>query len=110
MTPTIRKAPALFPSEKEGMITVLSTDEPLTYTWNFGDGTDPVVGKFVTHTFANSGDYQATLTVSDDFGFQDTKIVTVYVGSTAPTAVKDSSLPDWNGDFNDILNQFGNMS
>ncbi len=75
-----------------------------------GDGTDTVVGQSVNHIFANSGEYQATLTVTDDFGFSDTKTVTVYVGSTAPTSGEDSSLPDWNGDFNDIFSQFGNMS
>ena len=84
--------------------------EPLTYTWNFGDGTDTVVGQSVNHIFANSGEYQATLTVTDDFGFSDTKTVTVYVGSTAPTSGDDSNAPDWNGDFNDIFSQFGNMS
>lgn len=84
--------------------------EPLTYTWNFGDGTDTVVGQSVSHTFVASGQYNATLTVTDDFGFSDTKTVPVYVGSTAPTENDDQILPDWNGDFNDIFSQFGNMS
>jgi len=84
--------------------------EPLTYTWDFGDGTDAVVGQSVNHIFVASGQYNATLTVTDDFGFSDTKTVTVYVGSTAPTENDDSSLPDWNGDFNDIFKNFGDMS
>ena len=84
--------------------------EPLTYTWNFGDGTEAVVGQSVSHTFVASGQYDATLTVTDDFGFSDTKTVTVYVGSTAPTENDDSSLPDWNGTWDDIFSQFGNMN
>ncbi len=48
--------------------------------------------------------------IHDDFGFSDTKTVTVYVGSTAPTENDDSSLPDWNGRWDDIFSQFGNMS
>ena len=84
--------------------------EPLTYTWNFGDGTEAVVGQSVSHTFVASGQYDATLTVTDDFGFSDTKTVSVYVGSTAPTENDDSSLPDWNGTWDDIFSQFGNMN
>jgi PKD repeat protein len=34
----------------------------LTYTWNFGDGSDPVTGQQVNHIFARSGNYTVTLT------------------------------------------------
>lgn len=37
------------------------------YRWNMGDGT-VLEGATVTHTFATSGDYRVTLTVTDDSG------------------------------------------
>lgn len=44
-----------------------STDadgDPMTFTWNFGDGTN-ATGDTVTHTFTNIGLYYVNLTVSD---------------------------------------------
>ena len=39
--------------------------QPLTYSWNFGDGTPPSTLANPTHTYASKGAYQARLTVSD---------------------------------------------
>jgi glucose/arabinose dehydrogenase len=39
--------------------------DPLTYSWNFGDGTPTGSGVSVNHTYQNSGSYVATLTVND---------------------------------------------
>lgn len=47
-----------------------STDSPedkLTYRWNFGDG-KTADGAKVRHKYAKGGNYQATLTVTDDSG------------------------------------------
>ena len=38
---------------------------PLTYSWNFGDGTPTSILANPTHTYASKGAYQARLTVSD---------------------------------------------
>jgi len=62
----------------------------LTYTWSFGDGSDPVVGSNVTHVYAQGGVYSVTVTVEDDNGGQEnlTQEFMVYNGTT--TAVSDS--------------------
>ena len=38
---------------------------PLTYSWDFGDGSAAGSGKTADHTFAAAGTYPVTLTVSD---------------------------------------------
>lgn len=81
-------------------------DAPLTYTWDFGDGTPLVEGQSVKHTFANSGEYQATLTVVDGFGAKDTKIATIYVGSTAPVVtptVDPNTFPNFDNNPNNVF-------
>ena len=40
-------------------------DEPLTFAWNFGDGTAIQYGASVSHVFADPGTYTVTLQVSD---------------------------------------------
>jgi PKD repeat protein len=41
---------------------------PLTSSWDFGDGTAPTTTPDATHTFAASGSYNVTLTVTDAGG------------------------------------------
>ena len=86
-------------------------NQDLVYTWDFGDGTDPVQGENVTHTYSDSGEYQTTLTITDTFTGEvfDIKQVTVYVGSTPPTQQQDNTdFPDWDGSFDDIFTGLGN--
>jgi len=40
----------------------------LTYTWDFGDGSSPVVGQNVTHIYSSAATYTYTLTVEDGDG------------------------------------------
>jgi len=42
-----------------------SSGDIYAYTWNFGDGSTPVQGSVVTHTYGTAGTYTATLTVVD---------------------------------------------
>jgi PKD repeat protein len=40
----------------------------LIYTWNLDDGSEPIVGQKVNHTFTKDGTYNAVLTVTDKDG------------------------------------------
>jgi PKD repeat protein len=60
-------------------------NDTLTYTWNFGDGSNLIVGKNVNHTFADNGNYTVTLTVKDDFGASTTQTLTTKVRNVAAT-------------------------
>jgi len=63
-------------------------DAVASYAWDFdGDGTTDATGVNPTHSFANPGTYDVTLTVTDGAGNTDDATVTVTVRDvTAPTA------------------------
>lgn len=67
---------------------------PLTYSWDFdGDGTfSDATTAVASHTYLESGVYQAALRVTDTQGATGAATVTITVGNTAPTAVIDSPL------------------
>ena len=60
-------------------------NDTLTYSWDFGDGSDSVEGENVTHTFADNGNYTIILTVIDDDGASTTQTLDVVVNNVAPT-------------------------
>jgi PKD repeat protein len=53
-----------------------------SYSWDFGDGSEPVTGQNPVHTYTASGRFTATLTVTDDGGL--TAEATVYVEVDQP--------------------------
>ena len=59
--------------------------KPLTYSWNFGDGSAASTSANPSHTYSSSGTYTVTLTVSNgsQTGQAQTQIV---VGATPPSA------------------------
>ena len=59
-------------------------NDALTYSWNFGDGTSPVTGQTATRTFADNGNYNVVLTVTDKDGAATTQTVVVKVDNVAP--------------------------
>lgn len=61
-------------------------DGPLTYAWDFGDGSAAGSGVSPTHSYADDGSYTVTLTVTDDQGLTSSDIHTVTVANVAPTA------------------------
>jgi len=65
---------------------------PIAYTWDFGDGTPPLVGvKDPSHVYTNAGAYTAWLTATNAYG-QDTISGTVTIilyRSYLPLVIKD---------------------
>ena len=80
-----------------------STDpegEMLTYAWDFdGDGTVDSTDPAPTHEYAQTGVYQARLTVTDPHGKDGTTVIPVTVGNTRPdveiTGPVDGGFIDW---------------
>jgi glucose/arabinose dehydrogenase len=63
-------------------------NDPLTFTWNFGDTTTGT-GATTSHTYTSSGTFNAVLTVTDGRGGTSTAPVTISVG-TPPVASIDT--------------------
>lgn len=51
----------------EGMIVPMTGQPPYTYEWDFGDGST-ATGNTVNHTYASTGEFTFTLTVTDGAG------------------------------------------
>jgi hypothetical protein len=58
---------------------------PLTYGWNFGDGSNASGSLTPTHTYNSDGTFTATLTVTDLLGRQSQSNTTIVVTNVAPT-------------------------
>jgi PKD repeat protein len=60
-------------------------DNPLTYTWDFGDGSPTAAGDKPTHTYLQEGVYTATLVVADALGnLSAPATTTVTIGNQPP--------------------------
>ncbi|WP_369147504.1 ThuA domain-containing protein [Streptomyces sp. R44] len=57
--------------------------DPLTYSWDFGDGTTATTAN-PTHTYRTNGTYVATVTAKDTTGRTGSASVHLTVGNTAP--------------------------
>ena len=51
----------------------------VSHNWDFGDGSPDATTANASHTYTTPGTYEATLTVTDDFGTTDTATVTTVV-------------------------------
>jgi PKD repeat protein len=59
--------------------------DPLTYRWDFGDGTSSTRSTF-SKTYKTAKKFRVTLTVTDGKGGTDTDAVTINAGNTRPSA------------------------
>src|SRR5215203_579584 len=58
--------------------------DPLTYDWNFGDGSPHGSEPDPVHTYTDAGSYTARLTVDDGYGRYPNTTVSIQVGDNAP--------------------------
>jgi len=73
-------------------------DDTLTYTWHFGDGSSPQDGQSVSHTYADSGSFTASLVVSDgDGGVAIQETAVTVVDNLPPTSSLSNDGPVYEG-------------
>ena len=70
------------------MLSAAASSDPdsdaLTYEWSFGDGAEGT-GATPSHTYADNGNYQVRVIVTDPYGAADTANTTVTVMNAAPS-------------------------
>jgi len=76
--------PAPFSTNFDASASSDPESDPLSYTWNFGDGNEKT-GETVQHTFSEDGIYKVTLVASDGQGNAADATLTVYVSDSPPS-------------------------
>jgi PKD repeat protein len=92
---TLTTGNALLQPTKDFTVTLGEGSEPITFVWDFGDGSPIYTGPVASHVYA-PGVYTATLTATNSAGTVTTTIV-VFVPwrILLSIMVKDSTLPLW---------------
>jgi glucose/arabinose dehydrogenase len=67
--------------------------DPLSFSWDFGDGSPPSSAASPQHVYDQNGTYDARLTVNDGAGGTSTDDVTITVGNRPPVASIDAPAP-----------------
>ncbi len=93
-TPTSGQPPLQVSFSSEGSVDPDGT--PLTYEWDFGDGSPTSTDPNPTHTYTAPGTYTATLRVTDEADQTGVDNVQIVVGNTEPVVTID--IPE-NGQF-----------
>jgi glucose/arabinose dehydrogenase len=71
--------------------------DPLTYEWDFGDGTPRATAATTNHTYTQAGTYTATLRVRDDEMAVGTARIRIDAGNNPPSPT--IQLPAWGARF-----------
>jgi PKD repeat protein len=87
-TPTFGSAPLQVSFSGAG--TSDADGDPLTYEWDFGDGSAHSTVRDPGHQYTSDGEYDAKFTVTDSKGAHATTTVHVSVGNTPPDATIES--------------------
>jgi hypothetical protein len=67
---------------------------PITYSWDFGDGTPAQSGAYVSHIYALTGDFTATVTAANSIGRVSTAVqVAIVAAQPDPTPNSHVYLP-----------------
>ena len=72
--------------------------DSLTYSWDFGDGGSTGSGPTPSHTFADNGVYDVTVTATDPSGLEGSATLSVEVDNVAPSVSATSATIDENGE------------
>ncbi len=62
-----------------------------SYSWDFGDGSDPVSGDNVSHSYSTADNYTVSLTVTDDEGLSDSSTYTLLIEEPSSLSLSDQS-------------------
>lgn len=76
---------------------------PITYEWDFGDGSAVSTEENPTHTYTEEGNYTARLTVTDEGERTGVSNIDIVVGNTAPTVELTIPLDGGFFEFGDVL-------
>jgi glucose/arabinose dehydrogenase/PKD repeat protein len=80
--------------EFDGSDSLDPDNDPLSYEWDFGDGSAHQSGAQVTHTYTTRGVYTASLTVRDGRGAENSTTIVIDADNDAPTPTIDAPAPD----------------
>lgn len=100
----------------------LSTGNPTTWSWNFGDGSPITTAKNPSHDYVRTGTYVASLTVSNALGSSTTSQTTMVITPMTPIPPSENAPRDLNNDglyedingnglpdFNDVVTFFNQI-
>ncbi|HLB24271.1 MAG TPA: PQQ-dependent sugar dehydrogenase [Dehalococcoidia bacterium] len=83
--------------------------QPITYFWDFGDGTDSTLAN-PSHTYTTNGNKTATLTVTDPYFLTDSAELIIQVGNTPPVATLSSPVDESHYDIGDTITLGGSAT
>ncbi len=84
--------------------------DPITFSWNFGDGSAASTAPNPQHTYSANGTYTAVLTVSDNRGGTATASVVITVGNRAPAAAITAPLATTTFKVGDVITFSGSAT